>query len=281
MNLKEAAMLTVFSASQWRAQKQDKNISQEVATIHGSDAEMGRFNKILIGKDEIRAIQKVVNEARTYHYQVTLPWLDQGQRILTAAMFPEYSGKMQNLKGNFQAAVGAFTARYDLALAEAKRKLNGLFDQADYPPVHRLIDKFRFEVKFYPMPETEDWRITIDPQMMEEVRANTEASIKTGLMEAVRELYTRLFEVVNNLRDKLTEADPLFRDSLVGNIARLCAIIPRMNLTNDPKLTELQRETEKELTRYSPDELRESEDARKQMVQKAEDILKKISGVIG
>lgn len=73
-NLTEKAMLVRLSISQWTARKYDKKISREVASLHNTSSDAGRYNKVLIAKQAIEAIQKIVSESRTYHYINTLAW---------------------------------------------------------------------------------------------------------------------------------------------------------------------------------------------------------------
>ena len=278
--LNEKAMLATLSISQWRAQKHDKNISEEIAQNHGTTPDVGRYNKFLVDRQEVKEIAQVANEARTYHYAHTLPWMDDGCRILTAAMFPEYAAKMQELSGHFRDSCEKFMQAYPSIVQGARMKLNGLFREADYPPLNRLSRKYGFEVKFMPMPDKEDFRVKLSEDERAEIMRNIEESANSAVKEAMKELYLRLHEVVLRMVERLSDTEAVFRDSLVENITRLCLILPKLNLTNDPKLEELRKEVEDKLTKFDPDTLRNDAEARKEAAEQADEILKKLQEVI-
>jgi hypothetical protein len=282
VNLKEAAMIAVLKTGQWRPVRHDREVDAEVANTHGSDRRMGRFNKTLADAPEIQEVSQVINEARIYHYAHTLPWLDQGQRMLTAAMFPEYSAAMQVYQGRVVAAAKKVEENYPRIKQDARGKLNGLFKDGDYPPAWRILGRYLFKVAFYPVPDAQDFRHSLAAADLEQVRAETAAAIQEGVTKGMRDLYARLHELVKNLRDVLTKDKPRIYDTLVGNLAALCSMLPKLNLTQDPTLDQLKKDIEKDLTNHTPDDLRDfDEEERKKKADQADEILKKISQVLG
>ena len=101
--LNEKAMLVKLKISQWTARKYDRKISDKVARDMGADPDAGRYTKVLIANEAIEKINKLANEIRNkYHYTNTLPWLDDGSRILPAKNFQEYSQKIREYKSQFE-----------------------------------------------------------------------------------------------------------------------------------------------------------------------------------
>lgn len=281
MKLNEKAMLVNFSVRHWRAQKHDKRVSEEVAATHGTSEDMGRYNKFLVEREEVKAIQRVTNDARTFHYSMTLPWMDDGLRILTSAVYPEYLAKMQDFEGGFRQAVEEFKASFPRIVAQAKAKLNGLFREEDYPSPCKLARKFGYEVRFFPLPDKDDFRVFLAAEEVQEIQKSIQDSTNQAVVEAMKDLYQRLYDVVACMAERLSDADAIFRDSLVGNISKLCLLLPKLNLTGDPRLEEIRREVEEKLTKFDPATLREDRGARKQTASEADAILKKIQEVMG
>ena len=83
-SLSTRAMLCSLSISMWSARKHDPEVSEEIATRHGAQADAGRYHKVLLPKEALAEILKIVNEARQEHYFMTLPWGDDGYRVLPA-----------------------------------------------------------------------------------------------------------------------------------------------------------------------------------------------------
>ena len=77
-SLSSRAMLCSPCISMWSARKHDPDAPQEIAQRHGAQADAGRFHEVLLPKEALAEIQKIVSEARQEHYFMTLPWDDNG-----------------------------------------------------------------------------------------------------------------------------------------------------------------------------------------------------------
>jgi len=84
--LSSRAMLCSLSISMWSARKHDPDASQEIAVRHGAQTDAGRYHKVLLPKEALAEIQKIVSDARQEHYFITLPWDDNGYRVLPALL---------------------------------------------------------------------------------------------------------------------------------------------------------------------------------------------------
>ena len=76
-SLSSRAMLCAPSIAQWSASKHDRQAADEI-------------------------------EARQEHYFMTLPWDDNGYRVLPAAVYMEHTEKLREYTRQFRAAVEAF-----------------------------------------------------------------------------------------------------------------------------------------------------------------------------
>ena len=141
--LASRAMLSAVTIRQWTARKLDKQITAEVADRHGAGADAGRYNKALIARDALAAIVTAANAARTEHYARTFPWLDDGARVLPAAGYLAYSETMRGLRSDFELAVELFLASYPSFVDDARQRLNGMFNESDYPSASEISDPVR------------------------------------------------------------------------------------------------------------------------------------------
>ena len=85
MNLTHDAMLVSLRINSWSGRLYDRQASQQVAIHHDADTSAGRYNKRLLPKQAFAALAATMSNARTSHYANTLPWDDQGGRLLTVA----------------------------------------------------------------------------------------------------------------------------------------------------------------------------------------------------
>ena len=279
--LRDDAMIVRLSISQWTGRKFDKGVTQRVAREYAVDESVGRYNKVLIAKEAIQGITKVVSGARAFHYQNTLPWDDGGSRILPSKNFLEYSKRMRGYREEFESAVREFVTNYQAYRDDAQRALGGLFNPADYPGVHEIEHKFGFSTDIDPVPSSEDFRVSIQSAEAARIKKELEERVQQRVVEATRDLYVRLNDVVAKVADKLSDKDAIFRDSLVENVVELVNLLPKLNVGNDPKLDELAKETKKKLCALEPDAIRKDAKVRTKAAEDAKAILDKMSGYLG
>ena len=122
-SLSSRAMLCSLSISMWSARKHDPEASEEIAQRPGAQADAGRYHKVLLPKEALAEIHKVVSEARQEHYFMTLPWDDNGYRVLAAAAYMDHTEKMRALSNRFSPAVEALVQQFGQLVEEAKVRL--------------------------------------------------------------------------------------------------------------------------------------------------------------
>lgn len=282
--LSSRAMLCSLSISQWSARKHDAEASQEIAERHGAQADAGRYNKILIPKNALAEIQRIAGEARREHYFMTLPWDDNGYRVLPAAAYMEHTEKQRGFSQEFLTAVDLFAAGFEQLVTESRTRLGGLFRADDYPSASEIRDKFSFETKVLPLPDANDFRVSLGDEEKERIKRQITASVEASLQVASRELWQRLYEAVSHMAERLsaykvTEDGVIhpFRDSIVANLTKLVDVMPKLNITGDPELERLASQVRSTLL-VDPKELRASETVRSDTAKAAADIAQHMAG---
>lgn len=273
-NLSDRAMLAALSISVWTARRYDRKISDEVAKGHNTGTNAGRYNKNLlpVNSEAYKAVIQASGAARTSHYNLTLPWSDEGSRILPAKNFAHYTEVMRQHRTEFETAVAEFVQAYPQLQAYAKTYLNGLYDDEDYPSPASLPWKFGFALKFYPLPTGSDFRVNLADSDVEAIRQQIESDTQNAIVAASQDLWRRLHTGVSRMVERLADDKNIFRDSLIENLKDLCELLPRLNLTNDAKLTDMCSEVQDKLTIYDPQSLRDSKKLRSQVATEADAI---------
>ena len=283
--LSTKAMLSGLNITQWAARKIDKRVTAETNTAHGAAADAGRYNKALIAREALASIVAVANAARATHYQMTLPWLDNGSRILPAALHSRYADAMRAHREGFESAVAEFIGGYESYVADARKRLNGMFEECDYPAVSEIARRFSVAVSLYPVPDSADFRVDVSEAQAAAIRADIEARAAEALSGAMRSAWERIAESVGHMVQKLADYKPgatgerasgIFRDSLVENVRDLVAILPGLNLTGDPALAAV-ADRMAALPRHDAEALRVSEALRTETKAAAESILETVS----
>lgn len=278
-DLNQKAMLVKLSMSHWTARKYDKSVSDKVAEDHGASQDSGRYHKVLVAKEAIHGVLRAVNDAKVFHTNNTLPWLDHGVRILPAANFEDYSKAMRELQANFENHASEFCGNYPSFIEDAKQNLNTLFNPDDYPS--DIQNKFAFSVDISPLPTATDFRVELQAADVSRIQADIKARVEAARVLAMKDLWERLFSTVSSMADRLSEKDAIFRDSLVNNLRDLCSILPKLNIDDDPRLEKLRKDIENKLCDTDAKDLRQDEIARAGTAKNAKKILEAMSGYMG
>jgi len=256
VKLTERALLATLTIREWRGRRHDKEVTAQVARDHGASRDAGCYTKALLPKSYLAAIAQVRSEARTRHYELTLPWADEGSRILPVDLHLTYMERIRGLRDRFAAAVSEFLAAYAEAKAEARQALGSLYREADYPSSAQLEGAFELSFSLQPLPTVHDWRIDLPEATVDHIRLDLETKVHDAHRLAMADLYGRLAAVVSHMAETLAEPDKIFRDSLVGNVQELCSLLPHLNVARDEGLSSLTREIEVRLARLHPALLR-------------------------
>lgn len=272
--LTEKAMLITLNISCWTARKFDRQLTQELEHSHDVE-DAGRFNKLLIDKNYIGDIQSIANKARTFHYYNTLAWGD-NQRILLSVNYFDYMEKLNEFNIQYNEAVRGFKKQYVALIEKAKIRLNTMFKSEDYPTVEDLKYKYRFGVDVSPIPESDDFRVSLNDEEVAEIKEKIEQKQKDGVAEAMKEVWQRLYDIVSHMSKSLHNSDKIFRDSLIDNVIKLAQMLPKLNLTDDPELMKMKEEVELKLTKADPVNIRRNRGLRMEVADNADELLKKM-----
>jgi hypothetical protein len=282
MKLSERAMLSNISISVWGATRTDKKVTAEVAARHSVSAKRAghyRKNAIDIDAPTYVAVLNAGSTMRDRHYWWTLPWIDKGVRILPAASFDKYSAEMRGLRATFGQKVDDFVADYPRLKLAAETELNGLYSERDYPL--DIGSKFGVHLSILPLPDASDFRANLPQADIEAIRTGITADIERTMALAMREPYERLFDHVARMVERLSDPKGIFRDTLVTGLADLCAVLPALNVTNDPVLDKLRKKAESLVVGLDAQELREKPKVRKDAAKRAKDIQDMMAGLMG
>lgn len=280
-NLSEKAMLVSIRIGDWSGRALDRTITNEVNATHGASADAGRYNKALVAPSALAEITAIANKARKMHYSLSLPWLDDGTRIMSSAGYLEFAKQLRDVKAEFDAAVTKFLDDYPAHINAARARLNGMFRETDYPSVDDLRARYRFERRIWPMPAATDFRVDIGDEAQAAIRSDIEAQLNAAMSGAMRDAFRRVAETVGAMAAKLAEFKPaarkgdkaqgIFRDSLVENVRDLAAVLPALNITGDANLTAL-TDRMREICECDAAVLREHADVRKHVADTAAEI---------
>jgi hypothetical protein len=280
MNLNDRALLVQLNVSQWTARKYDKRASKEVTTAHGASSAAGRFNKSLLPmNDKLDNIHKKTTLIRTKYYENTLPWGMDGTMMLPTANYLSFMSEFRSEKGDWYSLVQDFLNDYDQMKVDAQRILGSLYDHADYPPVLELRHKFNMDMAVFPVPSS-DFRVSIASEELTRIQQDVERRVKDAEQTALKDVWQRLYDRVKHMAEKLADPKAIFRDSMLENTKEICALLPRLNFSDDPHLEAMRQQVEASLIKH-PEALRNDPDLRRDTAAEAKKIMDAMGAFMG
>lgn len=270
--IQERVVLVNFSASVWSARKFDKKKSREITDNYGVDEKKARVNKILLADDAIKRYASLQQEARMFHYSLTLPWLDNGTRMCPVGTYMEYQSGMNQREGWFWSAVNDFLLQYPYLVQDAQSQGNEFYNPEDFPNESRIKSKFSWVVTVLPMPESNDFRVTLNATEEQRIRENLQKTITGNLENAARELWSRVHDAVKRIHESCKDPDKVFHKTMLSNAMELCELLPKLNIMDDPALEEVRKVLEKDILIFSSEDLRKHKDVRQEVANLAGDL---------
>jgi hypothetical protein len=281
-SLRDKAMLVKFQDSVWGGVRRDNVVRKKVSETYETKKEkVGYYNKFLVPKDTLEARVQKGLEARRFHNANTLPWLDDGVRVLPAANFQDYIAGMRKREREAREEEQVIYRNWEAIKRDGMLLLGKMAREEDYPSLDELKAKFAFNIIILPLPETADWRIDVPKKELADLQRGAQQALAQVQADFVKEMWTRLGEVVEHCHERLKEEDTTFRNSLFENIKKMVALLPKLNVVSDPQLEAVRKEVEAKLAKQTPDEVRADPGLRKKVAKDAAEIMRKMKSYMG
>lgn len=282
-NFADRTMLVALHVRGWTGRRKDKAVTDEVHQIHGAAADAGAYSKQLIPRPAFKEVTEAESALRGFHKAQTLPWTDDGMRVLPTTNHMAYTDGLRSLTYAHGEAVRAFVEAFPGLVDQAAVRLNGMFRLDDYPTQAELRGQYGLDVNFYPFPKAADFRVDLADHDLAVIRNQLQAAETEAHQVAMHDLWTRLHDTVKHMADKLAvpigEPGSVFRDSLVSNLEDLVDLLPRLNVTEDPDLTRMAEDAKRDLV-VPVGVLRDNASERATRARAAEDMVKRMAGYL-
>ena len=290
ISIGSSAMLVELSISSWTARKLDKKVSAEVDVAKNTKVSAVNVNKnLMAGTGVLDKIIKYASGARAWHVAQTLPWSDNGSRLLPMSNFMAYKEQLAVMEDNFNALVDKFVDSYPELISAAAFQLGDLFDRNEYPDVNSLKNRFKFNYSFFPVPNAGDFRVDINEEAKAEIIANCNKAHQDRLENAMKDAWKRLHDCLERMSDRLTvdivkDEDGnsshemrVFRDTLMENAIEMVDMLKHLNITKDPNMEQARQALKSAISNYDLDDLRSSMTARNAVKTQVDAILSKFN----
>jgi len=183
---------------------------------------------------------------------MTMPWSDNGSRLLTTAQYFRYHEVMTDLQQEFYRLVEQFLQVYEWKIMEAQAKLGALFNRDEYPTRAGLESKFAFRMAYIPLPDSGDFRIDIGNEGMVQIQAQYEAQYAAQIKGAMNDVWKRLHDNLTTLVrqldvDEKGKGNRLF-DTVFDGALALTDMLRTCNVTGDSQMEAMRLKLEQAFT---------------------------------
>ena len=285
--IQNQAVLVAVTITKWSNAKTDQDITQEVSLNKNAQDGMIRVRKSLIKSAVVKALSRIAGQIRNNVVnELTIPW-GNGVRLLPVELLDQFEREFEQHQDRWDENLRELGREYESSVSQAAKVLGDAFKASDYPSKDEILAKYSLSKKIRNLPSGDDLRVSLPQAKLDKMKADIESDVTSSLESAMQSVHERVAETLAHLIEKLSDfgvdaktgkATGIFRDSTVTNLTELAGILPSLNLTGDPKLTEVSNALLTQLRDLDPEKIRNSESHRNDVVSKAKDVADKLSG---
>ena len=281
--LQSSSMILRLHISMYTGRKADKKTQQEVLTGKGarSKGAASVYKSLFAGDQDLDSITAFASHARRRVSAMTVPWGDNGDRLLATKSFFDVSAELSSLRVEFEARVKLFSHNYGNKIGNAAFALGDLFDRNEYPHPDEITHKFAFGYSFEPLPDSGDFRVDLHNDALDMLRASYQKASDQRLEAAMQDVWSRVIDETTRLRDKMIVPEqgnrPRIFETTLDGFKELIGSLDALNITNDPQLETIRTQLHNALDPVDIDSLRESDSVRGAVKEQMQRVLDKFS----
>jgi hypothetical protein len=271
----KSCLLVKLSIGTYAGTTKSDKLSREAAIKH--EAQEDAISTIIKAMDpeDRKDIMLARSQARAIWLKDSLPWLDNGMRLVPVPKYLKMKDRLTAKGAEFEDAVQAAVDRYEEIRAKMETRVGKLAGEANLPTKEQFARKFRYSVRTSAVGS--DVRIEgLAATEVAKIEADNEALITEQLQASQRDVLARVIERLESIIEKLNEVDDPkakgkhFKDSLIGNVKKVCDEMQSLNILGSAKLAERLDRTGQVFDMIDPEKLRESKENRQTAIKAAQ-----------
>lgn len=251
------ALLVRLTVNSWQPRIVDRDATDELQRRHESHPAAAEVRKRLLAKDDMRGITAATSHIREEHYKMTLPWDDQGMRVLPVARHRAYEDAMQSAFDARMRAVDALLENYDEAIADARLMLGSLFAEGDYPSRGEVREKYAAACEYQAIPRGQHLEAILEHSDFVAIRDSIERNADVRMRHAVSDVFRRFRKAVAKLAKHIDpDGNRRVHASVLEGLREVVASAAALNVTEDPDIAAVAAEIAGMIDGVTTDNLR-------------------------
>jgi len=287
LDIRNFATLVTLNTARWHAKVKDRTAAKAAADAAGATPEAFEARKLLLaGCDAgLKAVHKEIDNARTEHYRLTMPWSSvgvndvgkrSGGRLMPNTLFLDYTSAMAQAKANMQVKLDIFVKQYPSLLTTVQQKLGTAFDPAQYPNPSSIAAHFNLSFDFNPIPVGSDFK-GLQQAQTEKLSAALNRKTRAMLENAMQDAWKTLYDSVAHAAAVLADPGKMFHKTLIEKLVKQGELLSHLNATKDAGIEEIRVALAgSALTKHDPKDIRKDEALRKRLSEEAKGIVERM-----
>jgi|TARA_R110002020_G_scaffold70049_1_gene181876 hypothetical protein len=284
--LNEKAMLIKVELKKWGGTKTDKSLAEEISDNHSTDSSLYSVSKKLTKNATLKAIKKIDGQIRTDciysgagYRGFCLAWDNSGNYLLPIDAKDRFEKRFAEYRDDREKLVKKFLSEYPNIINDARTEFGSTFKESDFPNPAEIEDCFSCEIIKNPVPSTDDIRVNLSKDEIDELKANGKAQEDAKIKEITDSVIDKVNGVLGHFSEKI-KAGETFRDSTLDKVIDLCDVLPALNIDGDAKIHQAHQSLMDVFhnTDIDAKTLRDDKDKAKEVVDASDKILEELSG---
>jgi hypothetical protein len=283
-NLDEKAVLVQVKRRMYSPYKLDEAESK----AYGA----GNVNKHLFQGTDNR-VKKAISkytEVYTFVKDNTVPWTT-GVELLNINHYMDFTSGLRQRIDEAEQAVDDLVANWDAEVASDLKRLGdiayakgnpSLANPNDYPDADEVRKRFGIEVRYMPVPTTGDFRVGISDEDKATLQKQLDDATTNATTHVLRQMIEPMQRAVDKLKVNIGDDGSIFRDSLIDNMVDVADRMRRVNISDDPAVSEAIKDLSSLVTTYAnnKDMLRSAPTIRAKAASQIDDLMNKMAGLV-
>lgn len=234
--LADKAVLVRLRRSMWSPYAFDQGATT-VAEAQFGVAKAGRFNKHLMKNSKaLKDVQAAYSAVYTYIRENTLPWLDDGLRLLRADRYIDVTAEARRLISAADQAVQQLVQCWAADVQADMGRLGTMANPQDYP--EDIAAEFGIALSFLPVPTTGDFRVGLEQSDIDSLQNEIALAEKQAAKYVIEQLIEPLDAAVRRLGEYTGAKGQRFHGSTLTNILEVATRMEKVNISDDPAVKE-------------------------------------------
>ena len=187
----------------------DRNTVQAFADTQAAQADSLRATKTIIDRKHpiVKALTATRNEIQAYWHGMSLPYVENGVRLINRDTLAEFTERMNEFKTQLAEQGDALAAEFDSIIATARESLGSMFDANDYP--RNVAESISLSWDF-PSISPPNYLRQLDPELYAAEQSKVQRRFEEAVEMAETMFATDFAKLVEDLSSRLTDDNARF-----------------------------------------------------------------------